>query len=922
MRWKGKNIICAVMPMFNTRVSIITVVATIIVTGILPIACLGQEPNGTHYVELFERGLRECHRCRNPYLCLDDTIIYANFILDDPNAIPFLAYVLKNGPFWLPKKEHHLAKCYAAMCLGTTKDSAALEPLVEALRTVDENETREEYVATYAAVALGLLGDPNAVQPLIKALYDERSTVRGVAAWKLGTLGDLRAIEPLVNCLINLKKPKFTDDSTKYTNKEKERRAKIAKYRYRRTVYHYGKAIATIVKMKLKYKELSDVQFWSDWRQKGPQFTEQRFDTIYSKWKNEKETGRPTYVVRKQFLKMVDLGIPALPFMIEKVQQDETDLIPAISILTGGKLKDTSTRAECLNWWNKNKQKWLIPFGEKIKVVVVTGGDAKPGEALMPKGPSYSWRHTDSSLALLNHERIVWQLNFNKKEGKPCFHPVGLIDGTELTWLRPADHRWHRALWFSWKYINGLNYWEEDPKTGLSEGRTDVVDVKLAPGDDYSARIVMSVSYHPPDKPAVLIESRFITVSAPDDSGQYHIDWLSGFTAGRKDVVLDRTPIPGEEGGKGYGGYAGLSVRMAKTTRGWQFVDSEWRKDKEAHGKKARWVDFSGEIGGDKAAGITIFDHPDNLRHPSPWYVEKGMPYFSPAVLFDKAYTLAAGKSLTLRYRILIHPGLADKVLLEGELKAFLKTTDIEVRMESAEKLSALGTAMVTYSGDSEVKFPDDMRALHKYGSLKKKDLEWLLENVVYLGKGKTDSTIRRNTVLAYDKTLFAEGEGTNVLFGDLRIDFLRPEQLKKLGIKPGQESDVQFESAEKLKKLGLAVAMYAADHNSKLPDTLQKLKPYVMNEQDFQWLLDNVKYVGRGKLWQQFNASKIPIAYDRTLLEETYDTNVLFDDGHVRFNTFRQLEKLGIRDEIIVHVESAKKLSDLVLLSNIIKDF
>jgi len=43
---------------------------------------------------------------------------------------------------------------------------------------------------------------------------------------------------------------------------------------------------------------------------------------------------------------------------------------------------------------------------------------------------------------------------------------------------------------------------------------------------------------------------------------------------------------------------------------------------------------------------------------------------------------------------------------------------------------------------------------------------------------------MRRNTVLAYDKTLLEEGEGTNVLFGDSRIDFLRPEQLKKLGIK------------------------------------------------------------------------------------------------------------------------------------------
>ncbi len=28
------------------------------------------------------------------------------------------------------------------------------------------------------------------------------------------------------------------------------------------------------------------------------------------------------------------------------------------------------TQAECLDWWNKNKQKWLIPFGEKLRVGV------------------------------------------------------------------------------------------------------------------------------------------------------------------------------------------------------------------------------------------------------------------------------------------------------------------------------------------------------------------------------------------------------------------------------------------------------------------------------------------------------------------------------------------------------------------------
>lgn len=422
----------------------------------------------------------------------------------------------------------------------------------------------------------------------------------------------------------------------------------------------------------------------------------------------------------------------------------------------------------------------------------VSSGWAKAAELPVLKKPGYDRRQTDSSLALLNRDKVVWQLNFDKKEGKPYFHPVSLVDGTELTWLRPADHRWHRALWFSWKFINGVNYWEEDPTTGLSPGRTEVVEIKFWWHNDWladievmlrSVDIEMMLSYHRSGQERVLTEKRLIAVSAPDKNGRYHIDWHSTFTAGEKDVVLDRTPIPGEQEGKAWGGYAGLSLRMAKATRGWQFVDSKGRKDKQIHGKKARWVDFSGELPNGKEAGITIFDHPENLWHPSPWYVEKGMPYFSPALLFNKPYTIEAKKNLTLWYRILIHPGLADKKTLERECEAFLKTTDIDLRLESAKKLFALGVAMTTYSGDYDFKFPD-LRTLHKYGDLKKEDLEWLLENVVYLAKGKASGTILPNTVFAYDKTLLEKGGCTNVLFANLRVKFLKSEQLEKFGIR------------------------------------------------------------------------------------------------------------------------------------------
>ena len=311
--------------------------------------------------------------------------------------------------------------------------------------------------------------------------------------------------------------------------------------------------------------------------------------------------------------------------------------------------------------------------------------------------PRYDWRQTDGSLALLNNERVVWQFNFDKKQPKPYFHPVCLTDGAELTWHRPPDHPWHYGLWFSWKYINGLNYWEEDRKTGLSEGRTEIKNVKVTPNRDYSAQIAMQLSYHPPNQPAVMTESCQIRLSEPGEDGSYRIDWMSRFTAGAADVLLDRTPIPGEKDGQSCGGYAGLSVRVAKNITGWHLTDSEGRKDLQAHGKKARWISFGGLAAEDKDFSIALFDHPDNLRSRctsgSPGFVimDPKVPfgYFSPALLFDKPYTLPAGKSFSLNYRVLIHPGRAEKNLLEGEWKSFSGTAGVQARIEPAQDSNA-----------------------------------------------------------------------------------------------------------------------------------------------------------------------------------------------------------------------------------------
>jgi hypothetical protein len=308
------------------------------------------------------------------------------------------------------------------------------------------------------------------------------------------------------------------------------------------------------------------------------------------------------------------------------------------------------------------------------------GGPAPAGGAALP--PDYSWNQTEGALALLNHGRVVWQFNYGADQPKPYFHPVGLMDGTVLTAPSPADHPWHRALWFSWKMLNGVNYWEEDRATGKAQGLTEVRSAKPSHHADGSARFELELSYHPPGNPPVLTEERVIEVGAPDERGAYRIDWSGTFAAGEKDVLL--------QGGTAGGGYAGLSVRVSQASGDWVLINSEGQRDVptdsnpgnkgglalNTHGHRARWADLSlVDTTTKQPAGIAILAHPANPRHPPPWHniLSAGgrFGYFSPAMLWSEPFTLPAAQRFTLRYRILVHPGRGQPAVLEKEWQAF-----------------------------------------------------------------------------------------------------------------------------------------------------------------------------------------------------------------------------------------------------------
>ena len=98
----------------------------------------------------------------------------------------------------------------------------------------------------------------------------------------------------------------------------------------------------------------------------------------------------------------------------------------------------------------------------------------------IPEEKKLSWMQSDTTLILKNGTDLIWQFNYNNRFGRPYFHPL-CLNNSILTCASPPDHPWHLGLWFSWKFINGVNYWEyldnfKTEETGYkSAGITEII---------------------------------------------------------------------------------------------------------------------------------------------------------------------------------------------------------------------------------------------------------------------------------------------------------------------------------------------------------------------------------------------------------------------------------------------------------------
>lgn len=224
-------------------------------------------------------------------------------------------------------------------------------------------------------------------------------------------------------------------------------------------------------------------------------------------------------------------------------------------------------------------------------------------------------------LPLQNEKHVVWQYNFRDIYQKLHFNPV-YIGRNNITCVGPDDHPWNAGQWFSWKFINGINYWEiVNKQSDRSEGVTHIRDIDFKPEADFSAVIKLIIVYHPVDGEDVLLENRRIHIFAPGADGKLTMDYSFHFEALVDRVEIGRTPIEGELEGKSWGGYGGISLRFNQSFKN-VYTLSSW-KGADEHAEKGKWfyMGFTGVDG--KKIGSQIIISAESKHSYSAWYVTK-----------------------------------------------------------------------------------------------------------------------------------------------------------------------------------------------------------------------------------------------------------------------------------------------------------
>lgn len=281
---------------------------------------------------------------------------------------------------------------------------------------------------------------------------------------------------------------------------------------------------------------------------------------------------------------------------------------------------------------------------------------------------------------------------------KPILYPVLTSAGTEITRgfpLHPregesTDHRHQVGIWLNYGNVNGLDFWGNgsEGKWGVRSGEIKHLNIEKMAVENGIASLISNESwidsvgneilsekteYHFMTSGSSRIIDRITTLTASNDSVKFK-DTKEGMFGIR---VARQLQLPAKEDivlKESKGGTTTVKALANDDITG-NYRSSEGITGDAVWGTRARWMDLYGSIG-NEVVSLVVCDHPKNQSYPTYWHA-RGYGLFSanPLGAYDFTqgretlnFMIPAGKSTTLRYRVIISSG-AD--LTDSEINSY-----------------------------------------------------------------------------------------------------------------------------------------------------------------------------------------------------------------------------------------------------------
>ncbi|MEX2601751.1 MAG: PmoA family protein [Balneolaceae bacterium] len=270
---------------------------------------------------------------------------------------------------------------------------------------------------------------------------------------------------------------------------------------------------------------------------------------------------------------------------------------------------------------------------------------------------------------------------------KPILYPILSAANQTITRGFPidprpgesSDHPHQAGLWLNYGDVNGLDFWNhsdripEDRKSSYGTICHQEIAAIQSGGDVGELDVVMH--WMSPEDEILLVENTQFRFSGSEH--RRVIDRITRLTAAEQDISL----TDNKEGMIGIRMTRELEHPDEHDAATGIYRSSEGDEGNDVWGTRAKWMNLSGEVDGEPVS-VAILDHPENVGYPTYWHARGyGLYAANPLGMREMSggveeldYQLAAGESITFRYRIIIYSGeeVSDD-MVEGEWVGFVQ---------------------------------------------------------------------------------------------------------------------------------------------------------------------------------------------------------------------------------------------------------